>query len=348
MPRKNLPKVYSRGAVSAADRMKDSGYTVASMFAGIGGVDLGFEQAGAKTVWANEIDHFACETYRKNFPKVRLEEGDIYKLSIPKDIHIDILCAGFPCQAFSVAGYRKGFEDDRGVLFYQVMRIAEETGVRTIFCENVKNLKSHDHGNTYRVIRKLLEDAGYCVTEKVLNTCKYGNIPQNRERIYIVAFKRKADGSCPERDYFAFPTPTPLKTKLSDIVDYSGDVPDSLYYKPDHQYYEALNKAMDEDDTVYQWRRVYVRKNKSGMCPTLTANMGEGGHNVPIIRDQKGIRKLTPEECLRFQGFPKSFKFPEDMAQSHKYKQAGNSVSVPVIKRIAENVITAMKGADSE
>lgn len=328
--------------------MNDSGYTVASMFAGIGGVDLGFKQAGAKTVWANEIDHFACETFRRNFPDVDLKEGDINKLSIPKDIHIDILCAGFPCQAFSVAGYRKGFNDDRGVLFYQVMRIAKETGVRTIFCENVKNLKNHDNGNTYRTIRKLLEDAGYCVKEKVLNTCKYGDVPQNRERIYIVAFKKGPDGTCPEIDYFAFPTPIPLKTKLSDIINYSGIENKSFYYSPEHQYYDVLNEAMDDDDTVYQWRRVYVRKNKSGMCPTLTANMGEGGHNVPIIRDKKGIRKLTPEECLGFQGFPKDYSFPEKMAQSHKYKQAGNSVSVPVIRRIAENVIAAMKGADSE
>lgn len=328
--------------------MKDSGYTVASMFAGIGGVDLGFEQAGAKTVWANEIDHHACETFRKNFPDVDLEEGDINKLSIPKDIHIDILCAGFPCQAFSVAGYRKGFDDDRGVLFYQVMRIAKETGVRTIFCENVKNLKNHDNGNTYRTIRKLLEDAGYCVTEEVLNTCKYGNVPQNRERIYIVAFKKEPDGSCPEMNHFSFPTPMPLKTKLSDIINYSGIENKSLYYPPEHPYYNALNEAIDENNTVYQWRRVYVRKNKSGMCPTLTANMGEGGHNVPIIRDKKGIRKLTPEECLGFQGFPKDYSFPEKMAQSHRYKQAGNSVSVPVIRRIAENVIAAMKAADSE
>ncbi len=159
-----------------------SKYNVASLFAGIGGICLGFKEAGADIVWANEIDKYACQTYRENFDGADyLDEGDIYEKSVPKGMRTDIVVAGFPCQAFSIAGYRKGFEDERGVLYTQVLRIIKETGPKAVFLENVKNLKSHDNGNTYRVIRESLESEGYEVTETVLNTMKYGNIPQNRD-----------------------------------------------------------------------------------------------------------------------------------------------------------------------
>ena len=148
-------------------------------------------------------------------------------------------------------------------------------------------------------------------------------------------------------DNFAFPNPVPLTCKLSDVIDYHEKKPEKYYYSKDHMYYPKLDEAMTNPDTVYQWRRVYVRENKSGVCPTMTANMGGGGHNVPIIRDDFGIRKLTPQECLRLQGFPADLKFPKNMADSHKYKQAGNSVSVPVIRRIAENMISAMSQTEA-
>ena len=321
-------------------------YAVGSMFAGIGGICLGFKEAGADIVWANEIDHNACETYRLNFDGAPyLVEGDIHDITPGTDLKFDIVAAGFPCQAFSVAGYRKGFEDARGTLFFEVLRIIREKQPRTVFLENVKNLMTHDNGRTYSVIRSCLEDEGYSVTERVLNTMEYGGIPQNRERIYVVAFKKRTNGSCPEMDVFKFPEPENLEKGIHDLIDVHDRKPESFYYKPEHPYYQKLDEAMTNMNTVYQWRRVYVRENKSNVCPTLTANMGMGGHNVPIIRDDFGIRKLTPEECLRFQGFPDGFAFP-DMANSHKYKQAGNSVSVPVIKRIAENIISAMRSAD--
>ncbi len=316
-------------------------YNVASLFAGIGGICLGFKEAGANIAWANEIDPHACMTYRFNFDDAPyLDEGNIYEKSVPESVRIDIVAAGFPCQAFSIAGYRKGFEDDRGVLYTQVLRIIKETDPRAVFLENVKNLKSHDNGNTYRVIRESLESEGYEVTETVLNTKDYGDIPQNRERIYVVAFKKHSDGTS-AMGHFSFPDPVKPVMTIHDIIDTSDKKDDSFYYSPDHPYYERLDNAMVNPDTVYQWRRVYVRENQSNVCPTLTANMGTGGHNVPIIRDDFGIRKLTPEECLRFQGFPESFSFP-DMAKCHKYKQAGNSVSVPVIRRIAEKMIEAL------
>ncbi len=178
--------------------------------------------------------------------------------------------------------------------------------------------------------------------QRVFNTMEYGNIPQNRERIYVVAFRKEPDGSCPMMDRFTFPEPVELTTTIHDIINYHEEKPSYYYYRPDHIYYDKLDQAITNADTIYQWRRVYVRENKSNVCPTLTANMGCGGHNVPIIRDDFGIRKLTPEECLAFQGFPSNYSFP-NMARSHMYKQAGNSVSVPVIKAIAVQMIKAMR-----
>ncbi len=163
---------------------------------------------------------------------------------------------------------------------------------------------------------------------------EYGNIPQNRERIYIVGFRNK--------DYsekFEFPTPVKLTVKITDLLE--NDVDDKYYYngKP---LFEKLKGSIIEEGKVYQWRRQYVRENKKGVCPTLTANMGMGGHNVPLIKDKKGIRKLTPLECARIQGFPKSYKLPK-IADSSLYKQFGNSVSVPVIEAVAKQMMKAME-----
>ena len=309
---------------------------VGSLFAGIGGICYGFKQAGAEIVWANEIDKDACKTYRHNFGGEYLVEGDI-KLVDPNDMpEIDILNGGFPCQAFSVAGYRKGFDDERGNLFFEITRLLEVKRPKAVLLENVKNLEGHDHGNTFRVIKEQLELLGYHVHHKVLNTMAYGNVPQNRERIYIVAFLSKE-----AYDKFTYPTEIPLTKTIHDVIDVSEKKPIGLYYD-NSKYYPELKKTMTNKDTVYQWRRVYCRENKSNVCPTLTANMGTGGHNVPLILDDYGIRKLTPEECVGFQGFPPEFSFPDDIGNASKYKQAGNSVSVPVIKRIAENMIKAM------
>lgn len=317
-------------------------YTVGSMFAGIGGICLGFKNAGGKVIWANEIDHAACETYRLNLGSDYLVEGDIYSINANDVPDIDILTAGFPCQAFSIAGYRKGFADERGVLFFEVMRIVRAKKPRIVFLENVKNLVTHDNGNTFRNIIECLQEEGYLLKYKVLNTAEYGNIPQNRERIYVIAFRNISD-----HNNFSFPDPIELSTGIRDIL-FSDKQDDNYYYQESHAYYPKLIEVMNNRNTVYQWRRVYVRENKSNECPTLTANMGTGGHNVPLIIDDYGIRKLTPDECLRFQGFPDWYKFPEKMANSHKYKQAGNSVSVPVIERIANNIFFAMHKSEEK
>ena len=283
-------------------------YTCASLFAGVGGIDLGFEKAGVKTVYANEFDSYAADTFEKNF-KIKVDRRDIHEVKASELPDFDILLAGFPCQAFSIAGYRQGFDDEkgRGNLFFEVTRIIEEKRPRVAFFENVKNLVSHDNGNTFRVICEQLDLLGYKYLFQVMNASEYGNIPQNRERIYIVAFRDKEDYS-----NFSLPKSIPLTKSIKDVIDFDGEKDEKFYYTPEKcKFYDELKRSMVTSDTIYQWRRVYVRENKNNLVPTLTANMGTGGHNVPLILTHDSrIRKLTPKECFSVQGFPKSFKLP--------------------------------------
>nr|WP_107670997.1 DNA cytosine methyltransferase [Cyanothece sp. BG0011] len=306
---------------------------IVDLFAGIGGLRLGFEVKELdKCVFSSEWDTNSQKTYFTNFNEV--PQGDITKIAPPSIPPHDILLAGFPCQAFSVAGYRKGFEDTRGTLFFDIARILDYHRPNSFLLENVKNLARHDKGRTFSKMQTILEDElGYCVHHQVINTMTHANIPQNRERIFIVGFNRD---KVEKATSFKFPKPITLKTTIRDLID-TDKKPDKYYYQKTHKYYPKLKKAMTSWDTVYQWRRVYVRENQSNVCPTLTANMGTGGHNVPIILDDYGIRKLTPRECARFQGFPDSFKFPK-LADSKLYYQIGNSVTVALIRRIAENI----------
>lgn len=324
-------------------------YKVISFFAGVGGIDLGFEQTGAfETVYANEFDKNAQDTFAANFGEDLLERADIRTLEPSKgklgEVCADVLLAGFPCQAFSIAGYRKGFEDERGDLFFETMRIVNEKRPSVVFLENVKNLVTHDNGNTFKVIREFLVHAGYYIKWAVLNAKDYGGIPQNRERIYVVGFKDKK-----AYEKFEFPAPIPLEKTLRDVIEFSEEQEERYYYSEDKQnFFGLLKEGIKSQETTYQWRRQYVRENKSGVVPTLTANMGTGGHNVPLIlTDDNRIRKLTPRETFNVQGYPADYKLPEGMANGQLYKQAGNSVAVPVIKRIAENIKEALAISES-
>lgn len=314
----------------------------ASFFAGVGGIDIGFEQTDRfETVYANEVDKYPVETFELNFPLKVDHRSIIYVL--PSEIpDFDVMLAGFPCTDISIAGLRKGlFNNDgsytRSGLFFELVRIMHAKKPRIVFLENVKNLVSHNNGETFKVITSALENEGYKYCYKVLNASQYGNIPQNRERIYIVAFRDNNDF-----EKFQFPDPVSLTCSLRNVIDFDAKVDDKYYYTPGKykgDIYEKLKQAMDDPNAVYQWRRKYVRKNKSGLIPTLTANQGEGGHNVCIVKTKYGIRKMTPHECFNAQGFPKDFKLPSKMSDSRLYKQAGNSVCVSVIKRIADNII---------
>jgi DNA (cytosine-5)-methyltransferase 1 len=315
---------------------KTKQFKTIDLFAGVGGIRLGFEKEGFETVFANDFESKCKDTYDLNFDGTQLFVEDIKKINEKKLPDFDFLLGGFPCQAFSIAGHREGFDDKkgRGNLFYDVARILKEKNPMGFMLENVKNLKGHDKGKTFKIIIDTLENLGYHVKSKILNSMEYGNVPQNRERIYIVGFKDKK-----HYEKFSFPSQTRLTQKVTDLLE--QDV-DEKYYYDGKPLYEKIKDDITNKNTVYQWRRKYVRENKKGVCPTLTANMGTGGHNVPIIKDKKGIRKLTPLECARIQGFPMDYKLPKNISNSALYKQFGNSVTVPVVRSVAQQIKKAI------
>jgi DNA (cytosine-5)-methyltransferase 1 len=319
--------------------MREKAFRTIDLFAGVGGIRLGFERAGFETVFANDYEPKCKDTYDLNFSNTPLTIEDLQKVEIDDLPDFDFLLGGFPCQPFSVAGYRQGFKDERGRgnLFFRTIDILKAKKPTGFLLENVKNLYTHDDGNTFRVISDELDKAGYRIEAKVLNSMEYGNVPQNRERVYIVGFLK-------ETEYiynFTFPEKTDLTVSISDILEDSENIAQKYYYN-DKPLFEKIKEYPFEEGIVYQWRRKYVRENKSGVCPTLTANMGTGGHNVPLVKDDRGIRKLTPRECARLQGFPESYRLSH-IADSALYKQFGNSVTVPVIEGIAKNIRKAVE-----
>lgn len=309
---------------------------VASLFSGIGGIDLGFQQAGFQIVWANEFDRDAAKTYRHNFGSDHLLEADIRSVDPNTMPDFDVLVAGFPCQPFSIMGRKKGFNDPRGNLFFEIARIAEAKRPSVIFLENVANLLEHDDGKSFLTVYNALVPCGYTFKYQVMDAIEYSNIPQRRTRIYIVAFLDY--GQCKR---FSFPEPIPLTTKLNDILVRSTPHDRSYYYNETSSHYRQLLNIVTNKQAVYKIEDYGVSRRTNFVCPTLTANMGTYPDRVPVILDDYGIRKITPFECLALQGYPKSFGFPNIPINS-AYKQCGNSVVVPVIRRIAEQIKKVM------
>ena len=314
--------------------------TFIDLFAGIGGFRLALESLGLKCVFSSEIDENARWTYDYNFDGKC--SGDIKKIKdIPKH---DLLVAGWPCQPFSVAGPRKGFEDPRGDLFFEILRVLKGCRPKAFLLENVKGLVTRANGNDFAFVLNEFANLGYYPYWKILNTCQHGNLPQNRERVFIVGitleYLHEKIFAFPENASFAesfkFPEPIPLKKRISNLL---------LTSVKNEKYYKLPPKIYRREDSLkpwvfYQWRRNHLRENKSGVCPALTANMGTGGHNVPLIKTRLyGLRRLTPRECARFQGFPDSFQL-RGLRDCHFYKQIGNAVSVPVVKRIAKKMLS--------
>lgn len=301
---------------------------VCSLFCGIGGIDLAVRQAGHKVVWANDNDKFACMTYRHNFPDTELVEADIRsvnKITIPD---CDIVTAGFPCQPFSVCGRQKGFNDERGNLFFEISKIIDVKQPKIVFLENVANLTEHDNGKTFNVIHNELAGRGYYIRYIIADAYDYG-LPQHRTRTYIIAFKDKS--VC---DNFSFPEEVPLKKHITDILDTSVKVAERYYYYPDNPKYERLLKAIADSKQLYRFSDWGIQASKDGIAFTLKANMGTYPNRIPIIKDDFGIRNITPAECLALQGFPMEFIFPDTVPEQKQYKQAGNTVCVPIIKNI--------------
>jgi len=283
------------------------------------------------------------QTYESNFPTTHVIHKDIRDVTALGDKleDVDVISAGFPCQPFSVAGNKRGMDDPRGSLFLEITRLLQEFGTRRpkiVILENVRGFLAHNHHRTFTVLRHELQRAGYWFGEgnvKVLNTSAVTRIPQNRERVFMVAF------SSDWFDYndFEFPDDVEERVEVRSLLDLGEKAADRYYFDTEkNKYGQMFEKKIAKGDpsSIYLLRRNYVRENRNGESFTLTANMGEGGHNVPVILDKWGIRKLTPRECSRLQGIdPNRLHFLNELSDSQKYRQIGNAVTVTLVERLA-------------
>jgi DNA (cytosine-5)-methyltransferase 1 len=305
------------------------------LFAGTGAFTLAFQLTNnVNVLFGNDMVEHSKKIYDENFDH-KLTLKNLNEVNVEDIPSHHILTGGFPCQPFSIAGLQEGFKDERSNVFWKILSIIDYHRPKCVILENVKNLVSHDENKTFTTIKDNLQQRGYYVSYKVLNTAEITGIPQHRERIYIVCVKSKK-----VFDKFSLDFPKIEKKPVSDFLETS--VSDKYYYTDKSTTWTLVKNAVVKKNTIYQYRRVYVRENKSSECPTLTANMGGGGHNVPIILDDKGIRKLTPRECFNLQGFPSSYKL-QNLSDSSLYKLAGNAVSVPVVKLIANRIIPLLQ-----
>lgn len=315
------------------------GYNYIDLFAGIGGFHLAMNSFGAECVFASEWNTSAANVYEKNFGIKPF--GDITKIDASEIPEHDILCGGFPCQAFSISGKQKGFEDTRGTLFFDIARIVKHHMPKIVFLENVKNLAKHDKGNTLRIIVNTFDDLGYKVNFEVLNASDYG-LPQNRERIFIVCFRKDLN-----IDNFSFPNPSKKFVSLNEILE---DKPNAkIITRPDikiHKTFTPQSNIFGEIELPNkpvqigivnkggQGERIY---STYGHACTLSANGGGAGSKTGIYNVNGILRKLSPRECARIQGFPDSFILDE--VQGQAYKQFGNSVAINVLKEIIKEII---------
>ncbi|QKO21977.1 DNA cytosine methyltransferase [Rhodoferax sp. BAB1] len=320
-----------------------------ALFAGIGGFCLGFESVGIKTAWAIENDSAAVATYQRNLHDVRMISSD----GAPADIRqvsvvgsglepVDILHAGFPCQSFSAAGERRGFDDPRGQLFYEIIRLLKEFGDNrpsVLVLENSPHIRVGEGGSWFVELAREIKKAGYWFREAncfEMDPYALTALPQKRNRLFMVAFSTKAfkNGNI---DLMLSRSTEPKR--LEDYIDFEGKVEDASYYlDEENRYHKMISNKLEDPYCIYQLRKFLVRVKEPGVCPTLTANMGLGGHNVPFIFDKKGLRKLTERECLNLQGYPQLFQFPDEVPRAKRYMQVGNSV-VPLISRLLANAV---------
>lgn len=303
--------------------------------AGTGAFSLEFEkEMDANIVFSNDIDESSKLNYDINFNH-KLVLQDILNINSEDIPEHDILTGGFPCQPFSIAGKKEGFRDIRSNVFWKIADIIEKKTPNIIILENVKNLLTHDNNRTFATIKKTLEDMNYHLVYNILDTCKITNIPQHRERIYIVGFYK-----CEKNKYLIDNFNLDFDIVENENISFflEDNVHEKYYYNNNLKVWNIISENVTKENTVYQYRRTFVRENKSNVCPTLTANMGTGGHNVPIIKTKDGIRKLTPRECFNLQGFDKNYKLSDKLSNSKLYKLAGNSVSIPVINLIIKKL----------
>lgn len=306
------------------------------LFAGIGGIRYPFQELGGECVLTSEWDKFAQKTYKVNYGVDDLR-GDITQIHEDTVPDHDILLAGFPCQPFSQAGLQRGFEDTRGTMFFEIARILRAKRPAAILLENVKRFKSHDKGRTYATIEAVLDELGYFVQSKVLRAADFG-VPQNRERIFIVCFRKDLFENCENEFSYKLPDGSCVPTRVGDILE-QGDVDDK--YTISDRLYEGHKRR----------RLEHARKgNGFGFCTvtaesthtnTISARYYKDGSEILVEQDGRNPRKLTPNECRRLQGFPEEFVIP--VSDTQAYRQFGNSVCVPVVKAVAESMLSVLE-----
>lgn len=315
-----------------------TGYTFIDLFAGLGGFRIALESLGAKCVYSNEWDASVQKVYAENFGDT--PEGDITQVDENTIPDHDILCAGFPCQAFSISGKQRGFADSRGTLFFDVARIVKAKRPKVVFMENVKNFVTHDDGKTLEVVKGTMEELGYTFYQKVLNAVDYG-VPQKRERIYMVCFRNDLDVND-----FKYPKPFELTHHVEDFLLDDEEMLKDLYVERPDTYYNGVEDNQYSNKSIRlgivnkggQGERIYSTK---GIAVTLSAYGGgvfakTGGY---LINGR--TRKLHPRECARIMGYPDSYKICKSANQA--YKQFGNSVVIDVLQLIAVEIGTAME-----
>lgn len=320
-----------------------TGYTFIDLFAGLGGFRIALESLGAKCVYSSEWDIPVQMVYAENFGDI--PEGDITQIDENKIPDFDILCAGFPCQAFSISGKQRGFDDSRGTLFFDVARIVKAKRPKIVFMENVKNFATHDGGKTLEVVRGTMEELGYTFYQKVLNAVDYG-IPQKRERIYMVCFRNDL-----EINDFNYPKPFELTRYVEDFLLDDEEMVKNLYVDRPDTYYNGVEDDQYSNKSIRlgivnkggQGERIYSTK---GIAVTLSAYGGgvfakTGGYLV-----NGKTRKLHPRECARIMGYPDSYKISNSSNQA--YKQFGNSVVIDVLQLIAVEIGKVMEGKNDE
>ena len=303
--------------------MNTSNWTFIDLFAGIGGMRIPFEESGGTCVFSSEWDEPAQQTYYHNFGEMPV--GDITQIDEATIPEHDILLAGFPCQPFSIIGNKQGFEDTRGTLFFDIERILKEKQPQAFLLENVRQLVSHDSGRTFRVICEHLQELGYTIYHKILNALDFG-VPQKRERIFIVGFR--------DPIAFTFPTGNGTYKPLSDIIEPDSEVDPSLFAS------DRIRKSRFEKCKIEPFYPSVWHENKGGnisVLPFSCALRAGASYNYLLVN---GIRRLSGRELLRLQGFPEDFKIVVNITQLRK--QTGNSVAVPVIRAIAEQMQEAM------
>lgn len=309
------------------------------LFCGLGGFRIALEKQNCKCVFSSDIDEAVAKVYKTNYGEY--PSGDITKIDAKDIPDFDILCGGFPCQSFSIAGKRLGFDDARGTMFFEVARILKEKKPKAFMLENVKGLTNHDGGKTLQTILDILDDLCYEVIYRVINSAEYG-IPQSRERWYCVGIRKDLNVNIKEKENEIFPTEQLLLYSLDDVIDDVNEYKDytisDIAKSNIEKYLFKVKDKTSKYTLAYEIRPSRCQFKSNGISPCLTAKMGTGGNNVPVVVELN--RKLTEKECLKLMGYPDDYKIGKG---SQAYKQIGNSVIVPILSSIAENLVRIIK-----